>query len=123
MSAGAGSAAWLRPAGWTYRTALNVVKPRHRRLRLERQLHLRRTSPDRADWSSPPDWSVEVWDALGRLPQRERTAIALRYVADLATTDVARAGVAPGTVGSTLHAARRHLATALADQLEEATDA
>lgn len=111
------------PTGWTYRTALNVVKRRHRRARLERQLHLRRTVGERG-CAPPLDWSSEVWDALGRLPGRERTAMALRYVADLTTTDIADVmRVAPGTVGSTLHSARRRLATALADQFEEVTDA
>lgn len=71
----------------------------------------------------PSDWSPEVWDALRRLPARERTAIALRYVADLSTEDIATAmRVAPGTVGSTLHAARRHLAVILGDE-QAAADA
>jgi RNA polymerase sigma factor (sigma-70 family) len=112
--------AMASPAGWTYRTALNVLRRRHRRQRLEQQLHLRRAER----CAPPPDWSFEVWDALGRLPDRERTAMALRYVADLTTDDIAVAmGVRPGTVGSTLHAARARLATVLAERIEEVTDA
>jgi RNA polymerase sigma factor (sigma-70 family) len=110
----------VSPSGWTYRTALNVLRRRRRRERLEAAL-LRRhpTDPDgRGGLPAPPaDWSPEVWDALRSLPRRERTAVALRYVADLSTEQIAEAmGVAPGTVGSTLHAARRHLAAALGDE-------
>lgn len=58
----------------------------------------------------------EVWDAVKALSARERTAIALRYVADLPMQDIATAmGIAPGTVGSTLHNARQHLAALLGD--------
>jgi RNA polymerase sigma-70 factor (ECF subfamily) len=101
------------PNGWVYRTALNELRRRHRRAALEARV-LRRVH---ADVSAPPaDWSPEVWDALSRLPRRERTAIALRYVADLSTDATADAmGVAPGTVGSTLHAARTRLAALLTD--------
>jgi RNA polymerase sigma factor (sigma-70 family) len=110
------------PDGWTYRTALNVLRRRQRRVRLEHQLHLRRGPSDAR--ALPPDWSLEVWDALLRLPRRERTAVALRYVADLSTEDIAAAmRIAPGTVGATLHSARRRLAAALADHCEEVTDA
>jgi len=111
------------PDGWTFRTALNVLRRRQRRLQLEQQLHLRRAAG--LDGSAaPPEWSVELWDALRRLPPRERTAIVLRHVADLPVEEIARAmRIAGGTVGSTLHSARRHLAAALADELEEVTDA
>jgi DNA-directed RNA polymerase specialized sigma24 family protein len=45
-------------------------------------------------------------------------------VADLSTEDIAAAmRIAPGTVGATLHSARRRLAAALADHCEEVTDA
>jgi RNA polymerase sigma-70 factor (ECF subfamily) len=90
---------------------------------MEHQLHLRRAASSTGA-ASPPDWSVEVWDALRRLPPRERTAMALRYVADLRTDDIAAAmRIAPGTVGATLHAGRHRLAAALTEPLEEVTDA
>ena len=98
------------PGGWTYRTALNLVRGRWRRA--AREAHIL----GRAPTIDVVDWSPEVWDALRRLPRRERTAIALRYVADLTTEEIAVAmQIAVGTVGSTLHAARRNLAGALGD--------
>jgi RNA polymerase sigma-70 factor (ECF subfamily) len=111
------------PAGWTYRTALNVLRRRQRRRRTEHQLHRRRTAPP-TDAAPGADWSVEVWDALRRLPPRERTAMALRYVADLPVDDIAiTMRIAPGTVRAMLHSGRRRLSAALADHLEEARDA
>ncbi len=67
------------PGGWAYRTALNVLHRRRRRARLEATL-LRHHGDRRAgDLAGPPvDWSPEVWDALRRLPVRERIAMALR---------------------------------------------
>ena len=116
------------PVGWTFRTALNVLRRRHRRALMEANV-TRRTTAGSPGVAPPSDWSIEVWDAVTRLPTRERTAIALRYVADLSTDEIAHAmRVAPGTVGSTLHAARHRLAELLADEsptndLEEVRDA
>ena len=100
------------PAGWVFRTALNVVKRRARRQTLERRL-LGRAAPEA---EAPLGWSVEVLDAVRSLPERERVAIALRYVADLSTAQIADVmKIAPGTVGSTLSAGRRRMAIALGD--------
>ena len=102
------------PSGWVYRTGLNLLKRRWRRRALEHQT-LRRTAP--ADVTTPAGWSVEVLDAMRALPERERIAVALRYVADLSTIQIAEImRIAPGTVGSTLQAGRRHLAIALRDE-------
>jgi len=100
------------PGGWVFRTALNVMKRRARRQNLERRL-LGRVAPE---IESPMGWSVEVLDAVRALPERERIAIALRYIADLSTIQIAKTmGIAPGTVGSTLSAGRRRMAIALGD--------
>ncbi|MCU1455189.1 MAG: sigma-70 family polymerase sigma factor [Acidimicrobiales bacterium] len=105
--------AMASPGGWTYRTALHVVRRRERRRRLELRL-LGRIA--RADVAAPPEWSVEVFEALRALPPRQRTAVALRFVAGLPSTEVAVAmGVTEGTVASTLSDARARLALALAD--------
>jgi RNA polymerase sigma-70 factor (ECF subfamily) len=114
------------PGGWVTATALNEARRRLRRAGHERRLLIRvaTTVPVEAP---PPQWSDEVWAALAALPRREREAAALRYVADLPVAEVASImGVAPGTVASTLHAARARLARALSpttDGAEETTDA
>jgi RNA polymerase sigma factor (sigma-70 family) len=99
------------PEGWTYRVAVNVVRRMGRRRTLERRL-LRRLAV--SDVAPAPEG--EVWDLVRSLTTRQRTAVVLRYVADLAETDIAAAmGVTRGTVASTLADARRRLRDALAE--------
>jgi DNA-directed RNA polymerase specialized sigma24 family protein len=59
----------------------------------------------------------EVWDLVRALPERQRIAVVLRYVADLTEPDIAIAmGIARGTVASTLAAARARLAGVLINE-------
>jgi RNA polymerase sigma factor (sigma-70 family) len=103
--------AMASPVGWVYRVALNVVRGAHRRrAREDRWRHRQFTRP--AELASHP----EVWAAVRTLPERQRHAVVLRFVADLAEADIATAmGVTRGTVASTLAAARRRLADLLDD--------
>ncbi|WP_066461287.1 RNA polymerase sigma factor [Sanguibacter suarezii] len=103
------------PGGWVYSVALSELRRTWRRRRLERRsldrLHLEHvpapTAPDDA-----------LWQAVAQLAPRARTAIALRYVADLTEADIADVmNIARGTVAATLFAARKQLATALAPHL------
>ena len=101
------------PAGWVYRVALNVARRTMRRQALEaRLLHRHLARP--AEIESHP----EVWAAVRMLPDRQRKAIVLRFVADLAEADIAVAmGATRGTVASTLAAARRRLAELLREPI------
>lgn len=97
------------PGGWVQTVALNVLRRRMRRRRLI-------VLADRDVTVDPPGTlSSEVWDVVRLLPERQRVAIALRYILDLPQADVAAAmRIAPGTASATLSAARRNLAAALA---------
>jgi RNA polymerase sigma-70 factor (ECF subfamily) len=56
---------------------------------------------------------------VAKLPDRQRTAVVLRYVADLPEADIAAAmKVSRGTVASTLSDARKALARHLSDENE-----
>ena len=102
--------AWKRggidnPRAYVRRAVVNSVNSRFRRLALERREAERRTGDLRGP-EHPEERLVErdeLVDALARLPNRQRTAIVLRYWADLSEADAAEAmGVSPGTVKSSL---------------------
>jgi RNA polymerase sigma factor (sigma-70 family) len=57
---------------------------------------------------------------IAQLPDRQRIAVVLRYLADLPIADVATAmGCAQGTVKSTLHTALARLRVTLDDSQED----
>ena len=119
-------AAWHRvvtmdsPTGWTYRVAVNVARRRARRAALEARL-LGRAAP--VDGGVPPERALELWDAVRTLPPRARTAIALRYAAEMTEAEVADAmQISVGAASATLSQARRALAALLADDAERTTN-
>lgn len=112
--------AMASPTGWVFQVGMNLLRRQGRRSRLEAAL-LRRHSP--TNLVDGP--GGEVWDAVRSLPERQRRAVVLHYLLDLPYADVARAmGVSGGTVGATLHEARKRLAEALREpSFMEAGDA
>jgi RNA polymerase sigma-70 factor (ECF subfamily) len=93
------------PRGWTYRVAFNVARRRLRRRNVEKVLLLR--SPIRPHVEGP---SGELWQAVAGLPPRQRQAVALRHVGDLAEAEIASVmGISRGGVSSTLRAAYESL--------------
>ncbi len=104
------------PGGWVYRVALNALRRTMRRRALEQRLLHKQYSPD----AQPQrEHLPEVWQAVAALPDRQRTAIVLRFVADLPEADIAAAmGVHRGTVSSTLALARRRLGELLQDDVD-----
>jgi RNA polymerase sigma-70 factor (ECF subfamily) len=97
------------PAAWTYRVGVNIVRRRLWRSAFERRHRLV------ASEATPSvDVDIDVWAAVRRLPSRQRTVIALRYVCDLTNGEIAAAmGVAVGTVSATMTSAHRRLAAQL----------
>lgn len=103
------------PTGWTYTVALNLLRRRRRRS-LVHSAFLSRSTPSPGSYIGFDGVRLDVMRAVQRLPARARTAVVLRYVADLTEAEVAEVmGVAPGTVAATLSNARRRLAVLLAD--------
>jgi RNA polymerase sigma-70 factor (ECF subfamily) len=100
-----------RPAGWVYVAALRAGRRKRRDLVAD-EAH----APDIAPAVTQ---ALDLHDAIARLPRRQRTALVLRFLADLPLADVALAmGCAVGTVKSTLHAALARLGEDLAEQEE-----
>ena len=113
------------PAGWTYRVALNVLRRKHRRRGTEQRALS--TVGTRADGAgrvhTDPTSHPEVWAAVRQLPEKQRVAVVLRYVADLTESAIAETmGVSRGTVASNLSDARRSLAEFLTDDAAHGTD-
>lgn len=103
-----GTGTVLDPTPWVCTVALNLLRRRARRRGLEKHVvdRLRRRPADGEPWT--PD--VDLTQAIAQLPPRQRTAIYLRYVADLTQAQVAQVlGIAPGSAASLLHAARHNL--------------
>jgi RNA polymerase sigma factor (sigma-70 family) len=105
------------PNGWTYKVAVNALRRTKRRSARERRSGGRALATAVDELPHP-----EVWVAVRSLPIRQRTAVVLRYVADLPEADVAAAmGITRGTVSSTLADARRRLTEIL--EAEHSTEA
>lgn len=99
------------PGGWVYVTALNQVRRSWKRQRLEAR-YVRRSQLQ--DVPPPAEPDTALWRAVAGLSVRARTAIALRYVADLTEAEIAAAmNVTRGTVATTLSRARKQLAEQL----------
>ncbi len=94
------------PGGWLYTVALNLVRR-----------HARRASTARnASLLAQPslihtDTTGELWSVVQDLPARQRAAVVLRYLVDMKEREIAAVmGISPGTVASTLAAARLRMA-------------
>lgn len=105
------------PAGWTYVVAVNLLRRRWHRLRLEAGALLRHTRD-----GPPPqlaDTKVDIYRAVRSLPKRARAAVVLRYFGGLSEAEVAKAmGVSVGTASASLSQARQRLSVLLADYVE-----
>lgn len=102
------------PTAWVYTVARNAVRKRWRRQTAEHQA-LSRLNSQATQTVHVQAPQPEIWAAVRRLPDRARTAITLRYLADLTEREIAEVmGVTRGTVASTLSDARTRLAQELA---------
>jgi RNA polymerase sigma-70 factor (sigma-E family) len=109
------------PESWLRVVANRIVVSRWRRLRNRARAYLRH-GPDEPV-PAPSVNTVAVVAAMRRLPEKQRTAIAMHYLLGLPVADVARETGAPvGTVKARLHHGRAALATLMAPGSREAAD-
>lgn len=105
------------PAAWTYTVARNVARRRQRRTRQELTLLQRDVAGVTAAVPAP---AGEAWALVAELPERQRTAVVLRHVADLTEPEIARVmSITRGTVSTTLADAHRALRAKLNDDATE----
>jgi len=104
------------PEAWLRRVALNVARSRHRRRRVLSRV-LAKLGPPALVPDVGPD-HVALMTALRRIPEGQRQAIALHYLADLPIEQVAETlDISVGTVKSRLSRGRAALAGLLSDDL------
>jgi len=100
------------PAAWLYRVGINRCKNYRRALSRTTRL-VERLGQSAGDGQDPlgRGWPETDFVAIFRpLPRRQRTAVALHYLADFSTSEIAQAmGISEGAVGSHLHKARKSL--------------
>lgn len=88
----------VNPGGYLRTCVVNGCRSHQRRAALERR---RRPRPEADHTGLQAD---ELWDALLRLPFRQRAALVLRYYEDATEGDIAAAlDVRPATVRSLVH--------------------
>jgi RNA polymerase sigma-70 factor (sigma-E family) len=95
---------------------LNLCRSRGRRIAAGRRIEPLLRGPSSVD---QPDVALrlDIWTALGSLPQRQRTCMVLRYLEDLPEAEVADLlGCSLGTVKSQLHRARQKLGPLLREE-------
>ena len=119
--------AWRRgrvhsPGAYLRRAVVNEVNSRFRRLALERREASRRWGDDRGlrDAGEQLADADVVFRALQRLPERQRTAIVLRYWQDLSEAETAAAmDISVGTVKSSVSRGMERLRALLGDSPQE----
>lgn len=104
---------WSRPDdphAYLYKIATNLVRDHWRRTRRERLALRSIVAGQRNERAAPSDSGLHLRALLEPLPQHQRIAVVLHYLAGLPIHDVAVAvGRPEGTVKSDLHQARLRL--------------
>lgn len=105
------------PVAWVRRVAWNLATSRWRQLRRFGKF-AKTYRQETAEEPSPDRVAIDV--ALRELPERQRRAVIMYYLADMSIAEIAEhEKTAPGTVKSWLHRARAGLATRLAETYQE----
>lgn len=106
-----------RPGAWLRRVTINLAISRRRRIGREITA-LRRKAFERPP-EPPAEADDEVWEAVRKLPPRQRAVVALFYQEDRSTRDIAEIlGCTVSTATSHLNQARKKLAVELGEKLE-----
>ena len=112
------------PAGYLRRIVINLCRGRLRRQRIESRVNALIAVGKEGSASSwdarQSDARLDVWAAVRRLPDRQRSCVVLHYLEDMSDAEVARIlGCSIGTVKTHMHRARASLSHTLGAQLGE----
>jgi RNA polymerase sigma-70 factor (ECF subfamily) len=101
-----------RPGAWIRRVLINLAIDHARRGQRERRALSRLEPAPPLELRDPA--SARFWAAVRQLPERQRAAVALHYLEDLAVDEIAEIlDVTAGTVKTSLFKARQSLARTL----------
>ena len=110
------------PAAWVRRVAINRLRDLYRKA--ERQARAERRAAEEPGSGAPVSASSDIVDMLSVLPERQRTAMALFYVADLPVREIARSmNISEGAVKAHLSQGRAAVASRLAPTPRSTGDA
>lgn len=102
-----------KPGAWVRRVTINVATSAVRRRAVEAR-KLARLGATGAVLAPPEPEDEAVWEAVGRLPGKQRAAVALFYLEDRSTRDIAQIlECSESTARVHLHRGRAALAAAL----------
>lgn len=108
---------------WVTRVAMNLSKSRLRRMRVETKHRVDVAADEVADGGGASDSRIDIERALADLPHLQREVTVLRYYLGLNVAEIAQTlELNEGTVKTSLFRARKALATALGEPIEEAND-
>lgn len=106
--------AMAAPGAYAHRTAINMANSWFRRQAAHRRALARKGQPQLVHVDPDIVTATVIREAVAALPRQQRAAVALHHLAGFTTAEVAdQLGVAPATVRSNLHHARRSLREAL----------
>ena len=103
------------PSSFLRRIVINLCRSKARRTGVARRLDPLMTVQTS---EQQPDIALrlDIWSALGSLPQRQRACAVLHYLEDLPATEISELlGCSVGTVKSQLHKARQKLGPLLSE--------
>ncbi len=103
-----------KPGAWARRVTINLASSAVRR-RASEARKLVRLGPPTATLPPPEPEHEALWDAVGRLPRKQRAAVALFYLEDRSTKEIAEIlECTESTARVHLHKGRAALSAALA---------
>jgi len=100
---------YAKPGAWLRRVTINLALSQRRRRVSEMKALLRLDQPE-SHMPEVPESDRDLWDLVSQLPKKQRAAISLHYLEDLAPTEISEIlDIAPATVRVHLHRARQQL--------------
>lgn len=98
------------PHAYLRQIVVNLCRSRFRRERVEQRVNALTHRRDETALQAEAELRLDLWDAVRRLPERQRACVVLRYLEDMTEREIADTlECSIGTVKSQLHKAKTKL--------------